>query len=126
VAWLREFLALIRAGGGDIDFYALHWYGETLGQFYDYLWSTHHQLGPDKPVWITEYASTNWNTDNPMSKEHVENFVRESCIYLDSLDWVERYAWFGPMRDTGTVGRWAAMLDDQGNLTDVGKIYRDT
>ena len=56
VVWLKDFLAAIRSKGGDVDFYALHWYGEELGQFYDYIWSTHHQLGADKPAWITEFA----------------------------------------------------------------------
>lgn len=88
------------------------------------IWSTHHQLDPSKPVWITEFAATNWNKDAPLPKEHVENFARESCKYLDTLDWVEQYAWFGPMRDTGTVGKWARMLDDEGKLTDLGKGYR--
>jgi hypothetical protein len=125
VGWLKAFLEAIRAGGGDIDFYALHWYGETLGQFYDYIWSTHHQLGPDKPVWITEFAPTNWSVENPLAREHVENFVRDSCKYLDTLDWVERYAFFGAMRNTGTVGRWAAMLGPDGKLTELGRIYRD-
>ncbi|KAK3935955.1 glycoside hydrolase family 128 protein [Diplogelasinospora grovesii] len=125
VSWLKAFLAAIRAQGGGVDFYALHWYGETLGQFYDYIWSTHHQLGADKPVWITEYAPTNWSVEHPLDKGHVENFVRESCKYLETLDWVERYAFFGAMRDTGTVGRWAAMLDNNGKITEVGKIYRD-
>ena len=86
---------------------------------------SHHQLGPNKPVWITEFAATNWNQDNPLPREHVENFAKESVKYLDGLDWVERYAWFGPMRDTGTVGRWARMLDDDGKLTALGKAYRD-
>ena len=125
VQWLRRFLELIRAGGGDIDFYAFHWYGETLGQFYDYIWSTHHQLGPDRPVWITEFAPTNWNQSAPLPREHVESFVRESCKYLDTQDWVERYAFFGAMRDTGNVGKWAAMIDDQGKLTEVGRMYRE-
>jgi len=125
VGWLQKFLQLVRQGGGDIDFYALHWYGETLGQFYDYIWSTHHQLGPEKPVWITEFACTNWSIENPLDRAHVESFAAESCKYLDTLDWVERYAWFGPMRDTGTVGKWAAMIDQDGKLTDVGKVYRD-
>lgn len=40
VGWLQDFLRQIRAGGGDVDFYCFHWYGETLGQFYDYIWST--------------------------------------------------------------------------------------
>lgn len=151
VAWLQDFTRLIRAGGGDVDFWCLHWvrslrrcagrplcvlcaavcadllsqYGETLGQFYDYIWSTHHRLGPEKPVWITEFAATNWRMDAPLSREHVESFARESVKYLDSLDWVERYAWFGAMRDTGTVGRWARMLDDEGQLTPLGTEYRD-
>jgi hypothetical protein len=125
VGWLADFLQRIRAGGSDIDFYCLHWYGTDLGGFYDYIWSTHHQLGPDKPVWITEFAATNWSAEAPLEREHVENFARESCKYLDSLEWVERYAWFGPMRDCGTVGRWARMLDDEGGLTELGKMYRD-
>ena len=40
VPWLEDFLRKIREAGGDIDFYCFHWYGETLGQFYDYIWST--------------------------------------------------------------------------------------
>ena len=123
VTWLKDFLCQIRAAGSDIDFYAFHWYGETLGQFYDYIWSTHHQLGPDKPVWITEFAPTNWNITNPLGKEHVQNFMEQSCGYLDTLDWVERYAWFGSMADTGNVGKWAAMIGTDGQLTEMGKIY---
>ncbi|KAF2726167.1 glycoside hydrolase family 128 protein [Polychaeton citri CBS 116435] len=125
VVWLRDFVARVRAGGSDVDFYALHWYGETLGQFYDYIWSTHHQLGADRPVWITEYACTNWRPEAPLPRDHVEGFVRDTVKYLDSLEWVERYAWFGAMRDCGTVGRWAAMLDERGALTEVGRIFRD-
>lgn len=125
VAWLSDFVQRIRARGSDIDFYCFHWYGEQLGQFYDYIWSTYHQLGPNKPVWITEFAATNWNPNAPLPQAHVEQFARDSCKYLDSLEWVERYAWFGPMRDCGTVGKWARMLDDDGGLTALGKAYRD-
>lgn len=85
----------------------------------------HHQLDPSKPVWITEFAPTNWNEANPLPKEHVESFMKESIKYLDSLDWVERYAFFGAMRDCGTVGKHARMIDDGGKLTELGKAYRD-
>lgn len=125
VPWLQDFVAKIRAGGSDVDFWAIHWYGDSLGPFYDYIWSTHAQLGNDKPVWITEFAATNWQIDNPLSREQVEAFARKSCTYLDTLDWVERYAWFGAMRDCGTVGKWARMLDDEGKLTELGRVYRD-
>ncbi|QIX01917.1 hypothetical protein AMS68_007434 [Peltaster fructicola] len=129
VGWLQDFLARIRQGGSDVDFFCLHWYGEGLGGFYDYIWSTYFQLGgtdSGKKVWITEYACTNWNKDAPLPQEHVESFAAETCKYLDGLDWIERYAWFGPMRDTGTVGRWARMLDDNGKLTSLGQIFRDS
>lgn len=85
----------------------------------------HHQLDASKPVWITEFAATNWNKDAPLPRDHVEKFAKESCKYLDTLDWVERYAWFGPMRDTGTVGNHAAMIGEDGKLTALGKAYRD-
>lgn len=125
VGWLKDFLARIRAGGGDVDFYCLHWYGETLGQFYDYIWSAYYQLGNDKPVWITEFAATNWNEQHPLPTEHVEAFAKASCEYLEGLEWVERFAWFGPMRDVGTVGRGARMIDDAGGLTGLGVGYRN-
>ncbi|KAK4636030.1 Alkali-sensitive linkage protein 1 [Fulvia fulva] len=125
VGYMQDFLCRIRAGGSDVDFLCLHWYGIALGGFYDYIWSTKHQIDASKPVWITEFACTNWNQDAPLPREHVEHFARESVKYLDTLDWVERYAWFGPMRDTGTVGKWARMLDDEGKLTPLGKAYRD-
>ena len=80
-AWLERFLARIREGGSDIDFYALHWYGETLGQFYDYIWSTYHRLGPTKPVWITEYAPTNWRTEVGNSFVYVMQNVSVSFTF---------------------------------------------
>ena len=91
----------------------------------DDVMTRYHQLGPNKPVWITEYAATNWNKDAPLPREHVESFAKESAKYLDTLEWVERYCWFGPMKDTGTVGCWAAMFDQEGKLTPLGKAYRD-
>ncbi|KAL9112767.1 MAG: hypothetical protein Q9227_003070 [Pyrenula ochraceoflavens] len=124
VEWLTEFLRLIRAGGSDIDFYCFHWYGETLGQFYDYIWSTYYRLGPDRPVWITEFAPTNWSEERPLGREHVEEFARKSWEYLDGLEWVERYAWFGAMRDAGNVGKHVRLLDEKGDVTELGKVYR--
>lgn len=85
----------------------------------------HHQLSPTKPVWITEFAATNWNKDAPLPKDVVEKFARESFKYLDSLDWVERYCWFGAMREMGDVGRFARMYGDDGSLTELGRVFRD-
>lgn len=127
VEWLEAFLRLIRQDGkGDVDFYALHWYGESLGGLYDYLWSTYYRLGAGKKVWLTEFACTNWRIEGAIRREVVEGFARESCKYLDSLEWVERYAWFGAMKDCGTVGSGAGMMaEGEGELTRLGREYRD-
>ncbi|KAK3398870.1 hypothetical protein B0T20DRAFT_393239 [Sordaria brevicollis] len=128
VVWLKEFVEKIREQGSDVDFWCLHWYGPAdLGAFYDYIWSVHHQLGPEKGVWITEFACTNWNQEEPIPKEEVEGFCKEACKYLDTLEWVERYAWFGAMRPEtiGNVGRWASLIGEEGGLTELGEWYRD-
>jgi len=50
--------------------------------------------------------------------------LQESCKYLDGLEWVQRYAWFGAMREgemgAGGVGKGAALLDGEGRLTGLG------
>lgn len=128
IAWLQKFLSLVRAGGSDVDFYCLHWYGETLGGFYDYLWSTFYQLGgPEggKKVWVTEFGCTNWSETTPLGREVVEEFARASWKYLDQeVEWVERYAWFGAMRDAANVGPWVRLVSEDGKLTDLGREYR--
>ncbi|KAF2858670.1 glycoside hydrolase family 128 protein [Piedraia hortae CBS 480.64] len=127
LVWLKDFLGRIRDGGSDVDFYCFHWYGAELGQFYDYIWSTYYQLpGEKKPLWITEFACTTFDPAKPLSKDHVENFVRESCKYLDGLEFVAKYAWFGAMRDAGTVGNVVCMIGGDGQVTDIGCAYRDT
>lgn len=125
VPWLLDFLARIRAAGSDVDFYCLHWYGASLGAFYDHIWSAYYQLGADKPAWITEFAATNWDAARPLGAAEVEGFARESWKYLDGLEWVERYAWFGAMRDCGAVGGGAALIAGDGGLTALGRAYRD-
>lgn len=101
VTGVKEFLAAMRTGDGDVDLYAIHRYGETLGQLYDYRWSTYYHLGAYKPVLVTEYRGA-------VGEEHVEGFCMDSCIYINGLEWVERYTLFRAMRNTGTVGKWAA------------------
>lgn len=47
-----------------------------------------------------------------------------SAEYFDRLDFVERYSLFGAFRsDVSNVGPNAAMLNRDGNLTDIGAWY---
>ncbi|KAK5679867.1 hypothetical protein LTS10_007815 [Elasticomyces elasticus] len=119
VQWLKEFLKKIKEGGSDVDFYTKRRKCGSLNSLVSIEW-TRESSGQTLTL-----AATNWDTNNPLPKEHVEAFAKDSVAYLDGIEWIERYAWFGAMRDAGTVGKWARMLDNDGKLTDLGKAYRD-
>ncbi|KAJ7796176.1 hypothetical protein B0H14DRAFT_82467 [Mycena olivaceomarginata] len=84
--WLDEFMSA--CSQCTIDFIPLHWYGEGTGGFYDYIYQIHGQY-PNHTLWITEYASTTANDSV------VLDFMNTTIAALDTLDFVERYAWFG-------------------------------
>ncbi|PPQ99524.1 hypothetical protein CVT24_005314 [Panaeolus cyanescens] len=84
--WLTSFFAACT--NCTIDFLPIHWYGSGVEGFYGYLWDVHNSF-PEYPIWVTEYAETSTNDTV------VLDFMNQTINYLDSLDWVERYAWFG-------------------------------
>jgi len=110
--WLTQFMAACT--GCEIDFLNIHWYGEGTAGFYDYLWSLRGQY-PNMTFWVTEYADTTLNDTE------VVTFSNQTTVYLDGLDWVERYAWFGYFRPQN--GSDYNMLDADGGLNDLGEAY---
>jgi len=111
-AWLMDFVA--KCTNCTIDFMPIHWYGEGTESFFNYIWDIHNTF-PQYPIWVTEFADT---SDNDTL---VWQFMNESIIYLDSLDWIERYAWFGWFRPQDLVHY--NMLNDNGSVNDLGKLY---
>jgi len=85
-------------------------YGLGVDGFYGYIFDIHNQY-PQYPIWITEYADLSPNVTGIYSAFQayhcrasakkfalitvVLDFMNQTITYLDSLDWVERYAWFG-------------------------------
>ncbi|KAJ3563574.1 hypothetical protein NP233_g8856 [Leucocoprinus birnbaumii] len=121
-AWLTDFLS--ECNNCTIDFLPLHWYGSGTEGFYNYIWDMHSTF-PQFPIWITEYADTGDNTtdDDPsaLRSSEVWDFMNQTINYLDSLDWIERYSWFGFFRPEDNVSY--NMLGDDGSLNDLGKLY---
>ncbi|KAF8582541.1 glycoside hydrolase family 128 protein [Ramaria rubella] len=129
--WLEQFFAACT--GCEVDFIPLHWYGDDvslwiyhpphcgqsseacrqIGTFYDYIYSMNGEFA--LPIWVTEFAST--STDDAA----VEDFMNQTITFMDTLDFVERYSWFGAFRQDGT--NHYAMLDASGNLNALGEIY---
>lgn len=69
-------------------------------------------------MWLTEF-----NYDH-QSLAVTKEFYQWATAWLDGLNFIERYAFFGAFRsDVSNVGPNAAMLSDQGGLTDIGLWY---
>ncbi|KAG1748990.1 uncharacterized protein EDB91DRAFT_1047547 [Suillus paluster] len=83
--WLSQFLG--NCTECTFDFIPLHWYGEGLNNFKNYVWSFHGKFS-SCPLWVTEFASTSSNVSE------VEDFGIQATNFLDGLDWIGGYAWF--------------------------------
>ncbi|KAJ7288154.1 glycosyl hydrolase catalytic core-domain-containing protein [Mycena rebaudengoi] len=110
--WLTDFMAA--CSKCTIDFIPIHWYGEGTGGFYDYLYQIHGQF-PTHKLWVTEFAETSSNDSV------VLDFMNQTITTLDTLDFVERYAWFGYFRPKD--GSHYNLLDVNGNLNAAGQVY---
>ncbi|KAK3312094.1 glycosyl hydrolase catalytic core-domain-containing protein [Apodospora peruviana] len=124
LAWLKTFLdscSTIVSDGGNkkncsYDFVPIHWYGD-FGGLASHM-GEYSATFPNKSIWITEY---NFN-DQALST--TQDFYNMSAEYFDRLDFVERYSLFGAFRsDVSNVGANAAMLNKDGELTDIGAWY---
>ncbi|KAI0129004.1 glycosyl hydrolase catalytic core-domain-containing protein [Xylariales sp. AK1849] len=127
--WLRSFNEScydLDPAGCPTDFVAVHWYGDfsglaswlgTLHEFY-----TANSTGQeDLKFWVTEMALPQQDDDATVS------MMNQSLAYLDGLDYVEAYAWFGAFRSgddaNGFTGDAVSLFDDDGGLTELGSLY---
>lgn len=123
--WLKEFYDKATEQDIRIDVIGVHWYDwggspkntpsanpeNVFKRFKNYLQSVYdlYQL----PIWITEF-NANKNRTTYVNTE----FMKLALPYLESLDYVERYAWFQPNSDV------ADYFNSQGNYTEVGEFYK--
>jgi len=112
--WLDQFMQ--NCTGCSVDFIPLHWYGDGVGGFYDYLFQVHGKY-PNTSIWVTEFASTSTN------ETEVFSFLNASISYLDGLPWIERYSWFGFFRPQAGNNTFYNLLGDDGSLNQLGQTY---
>jgi hypothetical protein len=123
--WLKEFYNKATERDLRIDVIAIHWYDwggnpantpnanpqNVFNRFKQYLTNVYEYY--ELPIWITEFnANIHRNTS-----VH-QGFFELAIPYLESLDYIERYAWFQPFSD-------AANYYENGEYTDFGLSYRD-
>ena len=124
--WLNEFNDLAVQNDIRIDVIALHWYDwesnpsnspnadaqNIFDRFVAYLDEIHDLY--DLPIWITEFNANKYRTE-AVNRE----FMELAIPYLETLDYVERYAWFEPVTDV------ADFYDNANNLTSIGTLYKN-
>ncbi|GAA2265218.1 RNA polymerase [Streptomyces ruber] len=125
-SWLDRFLQGAAARGHRVDFIPVHWYGadfdatRATSQLRGYLQATYDRHR--KPLWLTEYALIDWSSGTARYPTQTQQaaFVQQSTAMLQSLPYVERYAWFtlSTSRGDGTG------LYDGTTATQVGAAYR--
>ena len=99
-----------------ISFIPIHWYG-SFESFASHV-GEYHQAFPGIPLWVTELGFAH------QSLTVTQGFFNASVEYLDRLEYVQRYSWFGAFRaDVSNVGPNGAMLSDRGEVTEIGKWY---
>jgi hypothetical protein len=129
--WLDEFMEEAIRRDYRVDFICLHWYGDitkpdAVGDLRRYL--TQYWEKYQRPLWLTEFSGADWEwcTRRPVTFEDNARFARESIAMLESLPFVERYAWWSAKANPSnryypTTGLyWTA-----DEITEVGVAYRD-
>ncbi|KAK4991876.1 hypothetical protein LTR50_001495 [Elasticomyces elasticus] len=114
-SWLQNFFAAC-AGNCSADFVPVHWYGnfEGLASHIGQVRGTYQNMS----VWVTEYADAN------VALKDSQTFYNQSSQYFDRIDYITHYSYFGSFRSSvSNVGPNAAMLDQNGRLTDIGSWY---
>lgn len=130
--WLREFYEIAKARDVRFDYVAVHWYDWGSGpanspnadpqvifnRFKAYLENVYRIY--QMPIWVTEF-NANPNRGNPIQQA----FLELALPYLESLDYVERYAYFQPNPNNASDPNvtTANYFDENGNLTNIGELY---
>ncbi len=112
--WLRQFMG--NCTDCTIDFIPIHWYGnfEGLASHLGEVYTTFNNT----PIWITELALASASMSDTIA------MMNQTLPWLDALSWVQRYAWFGGFRASeSNIGPNATFLDNQGQLTELGRMY---
>ena len=124
--WLDEFMEEAKKRGYRVDFIALHWYWDIRGKeavpnLKKFLEKAHERF--NRPIWLTEFGALEQEGTEKLTEAEVSAFVREALPMLESLPFLERYAWFASYTKKWKLYPQSSLVDDSGNLTGVGRAY---
>jgi hypothetical protein len=129
--WLKSFMSLASSRHLRVDFIALHFYASitdtgAAARIKSQIQAVRAAYG--KPIWVTELGILDTRTGNVGSDAtnwvKAANQLRALTKALDSLSYVQRYAWVADqIAITQPHLRWSALFTSGGTLTAVGRTY---
>ena len=133
--WVDSFMAKAKEKGYRVDFLTIHVYQDfthpsSVNSLKSALERLHNKYGI--PIWITEIGnvdvSTQWwgyHLYQDMNHDIAGKYIREVGEMLESLDYVERYAWFVDYSDNIDGTAYTRLFDITNNsLTPEGEEYK--
>ena len=108
--WLDQFMSGAASAGYRVNFITLHWYGsdfntgDAVSQLQSYIEAVHARY--NLPIWLTEFALISFvgGGETFPSEAQQAAFLTAATSMLDSLPYVQRYAWFAlPATATSTL-----------------------
>jgi len=129
--WLTRFMSIARARHLRVDFIALHYYQDftnpdAVDELRQQLVAIHDRYL--RPIWITEIGALDirsWH--QPMmhapTTALANNYMRNLFAMLDSLRFVQRYAWFTDECWPDTSCRASSLFTQTGRLTPLGSTF---
>ena len=119
--WMRDFMNGANSQGQRVDFVTIHWYGGNDPQgFLNYIDYIHWLY--NKPVWVTEFAPTDWSGNGGVTQGDAMWFMRQVIPAMNSRSYVQRYAWFSANTNDRVLGQ-EALVNPDGTLTALGNLY---
>jgi hypothetical protein len=128
--WLGQFMRRAAEKGYWVDTVCVHAYLDTYEpevatkKLRTYLEAIHARY--QKPIWLTEFALANYWKKIPATEDEQIAFMAQALPMLESLPFIERYAWFHLGADhVDSLIKYAQLCDARGELTKIGRFYRD-
>lgn len=119
--WAMVSAYQIQNNGQKPHFDAVAWniYDANPNVIRAYLTTRHNEMlarGYNVPIWVLEYGGECWsNTGN-------QTIMTNITPWFDQTSWIGRYAWYATRIDNGWLS--CSLLNESGNLTTLGNIYR--
>lgn len=128
IYWLEDFMEKAEALNYPVDFIALHFYQDfTHPDAVEQLRTTLIDLYDkyEKPIWITEIGAIVFGTPHAEASEQISSdYMRDVIPMLESLPFIERYAWFVDSCAHEPACAYTNLYDLNDQLTTMGTIYQ--